>query len=179
MESSDSYLSKPDLLAAFRELDQRLSKDKTTADLFIFGGAALVLGYEARPGTRDVDAIWRPHGAVLKHAWDIGAERGWPKSWLNDQATAYLPSGFEPVGKVVYAGDAIRIMRAEPELLLAMKVAALRRRDEPDILFLAKHLGISNASEIVELTERVLGQPLIDRKRSLVEDLFPISSADS
>jgi Nucleotidyltransferase of unknown function (DUF6036) len=96
MESSDSYLSKLDLLAAFRELDQRLSKDKITADLFVFGGAALVLGYEARPGTRDVDAIWRPHGAVLKHAWDIGAERGWPKSWLNDQATAYLPSGFEP-----------------------------------------------------------------------------------
>ena len=59
MEPSDSYLSKLDLLAAFRELDQRLSKDGITADLFIFGGAALVLGYEARPGTRDVDAIWR------------------------------------------------------------------------------------------------------------------------
>jgi hypothetical protein len=37
--------------AAFTDLDRRLQRRRLTADVFVFGGAAMVLGFDARPAT--------------------------------------------------------------------------------------------------------------------------------
>ncbi len=38
---------------------------------------------------------------------------------------------------------------------------------------LASHLGLTTAIEVLALAERVLGEPVVSRKRMIVEDLFP------
>jgi hypothetical protein len=61
--------------------------------LTLVGGAVMVLGYQARESTRDVDAvILAPREARLVRALakQIAEERDWPEDWLNDGAKGYL-----------------------------------------------------------------------------------------
>jgi hypothetical protein len=53
----------------------------------------MVLVYEARESTRDVDAIIlapREASVVRELAQTIADERGWPDDWLNDGAKGFL-----------------------------------------------------------------------------------------
>lgn len=50
-------LSKNDILRAFGALSDALASRGLQVELFVVGGAALVLLYEARDSTRDVDAF--------------------------------------------------------------------------------------------------------------------------
>lgn len=166
---SGRILTRAELVTAFRRLDDRLRSDKVSADIFIFGGAAMVLGFNARDSTRDVDAVWSPHGPVQRAAHAVADSLDLPRSWLNDQASSFLPSGFSPSGSVAFEASSLRVIRADPELMLAMKVSAFRQTDHGDILWLAEHLGLNDPDDILQLVEAVMLQPLKDRQR---EDLF-------
>ena len=170
---SDERLLSADMLRrALADLDLRLHRRRLTADVFVFGGAAMVLGFDARPSTRDVDAVWQPHSAVLEEAWNVAAALELPRSWLNEQASAYLPAGPRTGGAIAFQGTALRVTLASPELLLAMKVRAARRGDLADIRTLAAHLGLVSSDAVLEVAERVFGEDVASRQRLAVEDLF-------
>ena len=172
MPTDEPVLSRELLLRAFARLDELLKTQSLTADVFVFGGAAIVLGFDARPLTRDVDAVWKPHTAVLNAARDVADEFGMPRWWLNEQASVYLPAGAQSDGVPAFAGSALRVTTAKPELLLAMKVRAARTGDREDIRLLASHLGLQSAVEILALAESAFGAAVPDRQRLVVEDLF-------
>ena len=101
------------------------------------------------------------------------------KRWvpsMNVSAGTRLPPGQERVGAIAFEGNSIRVIRANPDVMLAMKVPALRTSDHPNIGWLAEHLGLSDPDEIIEFTERVLREPLNEDKRLRVRTLFPVSS---
>src|SRR5256714_3821944 len=49
-------------------LSEELVRRGTRAEIFIVGGAAMALAYDARRSTRDIDAVFEPHGMVLDEA---------------------------------------------------------------------------------------------------------------
>ena len=51
MSLDDSLLDRPAIEDAFRRLGDRLARRGVVADLYIFGGAAMALAYDARLGT--------------------------------------------------------------------------------------------------------------------------------
>jgi mannitol/fructose-specific phosphotransferase system IIA component len=63
---------------AFRRLGERLARRGVVADLYIFGGAAMALAYDARRSTRHIDAVFTPHGVVLDEARAVADELGLP-----------------------------------------------------------------------------------------------------
>jgi hypothetical protein len=63
------------------------------ADLYVFGGAAMALAYDSRRATRDVDALFEPHGIVHDEALAVATELGLPRWWLNEQASSYVAPG--------------------------------------------------------------------------------------
>ena len=86
---------------AFRRLGDRLAKRGVVADIYVFGGAAMALAYDSRRATRDVDALFKPHGIVLEEARAVAAELGLPNWWLNEQASSYAaPSGDPSASRV-------------------------------------------------------------------------------
>ena len=54
------------------------------ADLFIVGGAAMAVAYDARLATTDVDAVFVPSKEVRIAASRVAQERGLEEDWLND-----------------------------------------------------------------------------------------------
>lgn len=143
------------------------------ADLYIFGGAAMALAYDARRATRDIDAVFQPHGIVLDEARAVADELGLPHWWLNEQASAYVAPGGDAAAPRVFDHPGLRVSAASPEHLLAIKVLAARRRDAEDIRFLVDHLKLTSAEQVLRLCAEVFPEEEISgRARLVLDDVF-------
>jgi len=89
-EADDVLLGRADLEQAFTALGERLARRGVVADVFVVGGAAMALAYDASRVTRDVDARFLPHGIVLEEARRVADDLGLPPWWLNEQASVYI-----------------------------------------------------------------------------------------
>jgi len=74
---------------AFRRLGDRLARRGVVADLYVFGGAAMALAYDSRRATRDVDALFKPHGIVQEEALAVAA-RAWAAPLVAERAGQLL-----------------------------------------------------------------------------------------
>lgn len=82
MSAVDPLLDRAAIEDAFRRLGDRLARRGVVADLYVFGGAAMALAYDARRATRDIDAVFQPHGIVLEEAGAVAKDLGLPRWWL-------------------------------------------------------------------------------------------------
>lgn len=78
MTPNEPLLDRSAIEDAFRRLGDRLVRRGLVADLYVFGGAAMALAYDGRRATRDVDALFIPHGIVVEEARAVAAELGLP-----------------------------------------------------------------------------------------------------
>jgi predicted nucleotidyltransferase len=100
--------------------------------LTLVGGAVMVLRFDARPSTRDIDAvILEPREArlVRELAKSVADEFDWAEDWLNDGAKGYLVGISD--GPIVFQSPGIEARAPSLEQLLAMKLSAWR--DDIDI----------------------------------------------
>lgn len=139
------------------------------------GGAALVLLYDARKATRDVDAfaVLSINPEVVRAAARRVAESlDLPEDWLNDGAKGYL-HGLMP-GEILFKSASLIVRSVAPQQLLAMKLSAWR--DDVDIadagLLLSKLSG--DRDQIWSLIEPYLipGREL--KARYAFEDLWEL-----
>jgi predicted nucleotidyltransferase len=160
-------------------LAERLDRRGVTGDLYVFGGAAMALAFDARRATRDIDALFVPHGIVLEEAREVAKEFGLPHWWLNEQASAYVAPGGDASAPRVFDRPGLRVTAASPEHLLAMKVLAARPRDIEDVRTLVDHLGLVSAAQVLAVSATVFpDEPVPDRARLLIEDLFDDRSSE-
>jgi hypothetical protein len=109
-------LAKRDIVEALERLGQLAETQSETIQLVLVGGALMVLAYEARQSTRDVDVvILEPKEAstVRAMAGIVAAERRWPEEWLNDAVKGYLVGLSE--GPVVFSAPGIEVRRPAAE----------------------------------------------------------------
>lgn len=137
-------LSRDDIQRALIALADELAELGTRCEIAIVGGAAVVLLYEARPSTKDVDAflLSATEPATLREAARRTAlALGLPEDWLNDAAKGYV-HGIS-LGEVVLDRPTLVVRALAPHQLLAMKLSAWR--DDVDIedarLLLSKLTG--------------------------------------
>ncbi len=104
----------------------------TSIELVAVGGAVMVLAYNVRPMTHDVDVMIISPPTVKNVRMlveQVAEELSWPDDWLNDGAKGYLVGLSE--GPVIFAAPGIVIKRPSVAQLLAMKLSAWR--DDVDI----------------------------------------------
>jgi hypothetical protein len=168
-------LSKAQILQLFQELDDELGKTQTRGDVFVVGGAAMAVAYDARPATRDVDAIFHPSLEVRLAAARVAASHDdITEDWLNDGVKGFLPGNDAGKQVVLHEGNYLTVRSASPEYLLATKLLASRiSRDEDDILFLYRLCGLSTVNDGLDLLERYYGNRPIEAKvRFLLEEIL-------
>lgn len=173
MSDTGPLLDRAAIQDAFRRLGERLMRRGVVADIYVIGGAAMALAYDGRRSTRDIDAVFKPHGVVLEEARAVAEELGLPAWWLNEQASVYVAPGGDATAPHVFDHPGLRVSAASAEHLLAMKVLAARRRDADDINYLVKHLGLSSAAEVLQICASVFPEePVPERATMILEDLF-------
>jgi len=134
-------LSAADIQNAFSALSNELALQNERAEIVVVGGAALVLLFQARDSTKDVDALFvRPEAARIREAAArVAADLELPSDWLNDGAKGYLVG--VSTGKVLYQSNSLVARAASTEQLLAMKLAAWRDAvDRSDAMLLLSHI---------------------------------------
>jgi hypothetical protein len=157
--NNDDILTKERIILALDSLNQRLTDQGVTGELCIFGGATMILAFDARESTRDVDAVFVPKTEIYQAVEKIAEEMNLPISWLNDGVKGFI----SPEGEVTTDGmpqwENLRVIRPTTRYLLAMKCMAARvadydtAGDKNDIIHLCKDLNIVSADEILRLVE--------------------------
>lgn len=143
-EADAPLLGRAELERAFTLLGERLSRHGVVADIFVVGGAAIALAYDARRVTRDVDALFVPHGLVHDEALEVARELGLPRWWLNEQASVYISAAEDAGKRRVFDHPGLRVVAASPRHIFAMKALAARERDLSDLRLLAGLAGIKS-----------------------------------
>jgi predicted nucleotidyltransferase len=178
VSTADPLLDRARIQDLFRRLAERLERRGVVGDIYVIGGAAMALAYDARRATRDIDAVFLPHGIVLEEAQALAAELGLPPWWLNEQASAYVAPGGDPEAPRSFDSPGLRVTTASPEHLLAMKAIAARRRDVDDLRLLAGTLCVTSAEQVIEVCRRVFpDETLPDRACLVLEDVFAETQA--
>ena len=108
-------LTRERILGLFAELDGELCRAGVRGDVFIVGGAAMTVAYDARPATRDVDGIWHPSTEVRAAAARVaGRHDDIEPGWLNDAVKGFLPPHDHGPTGVVYDGECLTVSVPSP-----------------------------------------------------------------
>lgn len=170
---ADVKLARADIEAAFHELAKVARAAGKVIDVAVYGGAALLMTFPARPATRHVDAVARGDAAFLREAVaTVAQSRGWIDRWLNDAVKGFL-SERDPQSVALFAAypsetePGLRVYPAMPDYLLAMKCIAMRvadtdlSPDRQDIKGLIRHLESTTADQVLEIVTRYDPQGIV------------------
>ena len=180
MSTEGPLLDAEQIRALLTELGARLHARGIEARVFLVGGAAMALAYNARRATRDLDGVFEPKVEIYAEAATMAEERELPADWLNDGVKDMLPDLVGAMVGTYFDSAGIAVEVASAEYLFAMKAFAAREEvDADDLTFLARHLGLRSAEEAVDLVERFYSpRRLKPVTRYLLEDIFSELDAD-
>jgi hypothetical protein len=153
------------LLNAFREFGRGAWAEGRTIEIAVYGGSALMLIFDWRVATKDVDGVFEAdRDTVRRLAARVAEEYGWPSDWLNDGVKGFLSTRDHEAGMKLLSGEfpsadepGLRVFVPKREYLFAMKYRAMRlggvdeNRDIEDIRRLAAEIGIRTFEEAVAI----------------------------
>jgi predicted nucleotidyltransferase len=167
-------MTKKQILKLLEELGNQLLQQGIEGEIGIVGGAAMVLAFDARVATKDVDAIFKPSEAIRKVVRKIAEENDLPADWLNNGVKGFLPR--DPKRKIeMLTIPGLRVWVPEPEYMLAMKAISARfdTNDGDDLKLLIRKLNMSSSEEILKIVEKYYpSQELSAKVRFFVQELF-------
>lgn len=150
----------PDVQALLDELAERLAAAGLSGTIKIAGGAAMLLNYPDDPEvrvTRDIDALIDPSGAIERVVAGMADDLGLPARWLNAAGGGWLR-----VAGTLSVSGALAVSIASPRELIAMKLAAGRDKDASDLVVLARHEGITEPEQLVDIAYDVYGEDSVE-----------------
>jgi hypothetical protein len=157
------------------KMSEVLERREVKGEIVLYGGAVMVLALNARPSTKDVDAIFKPKDLIYQAARVVTDLYGAPESWLNDAVKGFV--SLRERHDLYIDLPNLRVFTAAPEYLLAMKCISLRigrgSSDVEDVRFLIRHLGLSSAKDVLDRIEKYYPRNQISPKTQFaVEELF-------
>lgn len=137
------------------------AEEGVVLEVCLYGGAAMMLAYNARETTFDVDALVRPREVGERLVLRVAQQLGLPDDWLNDGVAKFtsIVGTYAPLRVQELESKAarhLRITRASAPYLLAMKCLAFRPRLGPRTgdLDLIRKMGLLTVEAIEEVLER-------------------------
>ena len=144
-----TLLSRTEIEGALSRLGELAQARGKPVELLVVGGAAMVLGFDARQSTHDIDAIILeplPAAEIRLIVAQVATELGWPEDWINDGAKGFMRG--QQRGLLLFESVGIRVYLPPVEQLLAMKLSAWR--DDVDINDASILLRVVRASQSLE-----------------------------
>ena len=132
------------------ELNEELRLINIKGEVSLFGGAVMVLAFNARIATKDIDAVFEPVKEIRKAAHTIADRHDLNLDWLNHAVRMFI---VKHKRDLLFELSNLRVTVPESDYLLAMKVLALRPQteDENDVIFLIKELGLGSEDDVLRI----------------------------
>lgn len=158
---SPKRVTKDELDKYLREIAKEYRKlcgKRNPAEIILIGGASILLNYNFRDNTEDVDAIIGASSAIKDAINHVGDKYGLPTGWFNsdfERTTTYSPN------LILYSkyyhtySNIVQFRTISGEYLLAMKLMAFRmyKNDKTDvigIIMAEKNSGNNITMEMIE-----------------------------
>jgi hypothetical protein len=176
-------LDRETIKRAFHLMGQYLLDRKALGEIAIYGGSAILLQFDWRKGSRDVDARItsdRSHGLVIDAAANAATQLGLSRSWFSENVAMHARQGEgDRIALGLYPSPerfGLRVTAAKPSYILAMKLRALERmtiddRDYEDAVKLSIECGVSTVDELREIFQQFFpGEDLPPRAALRLEE---------
>lgn len=149
--------------ALLAELGERLAGRGIEGEIYVVGGAAMMLAYSRERITRDIDAVGIPQAEIDAEVAAMAADhRDLSSDWLNARVLPMLPRGVDAERLQVLGAPGLTVNVASPRWLLAMKARAARDdRDLDDLWVLCQILGLRTVEQVWAICSAVWGEDLI------------------
>ena len=157
-ENINKYLS---------ELSDELESKSIKGEILIVGGAAMILSFNSRPSTKDIDAIFKPKKEFREAVLKVGEREDLSSDWINDAVKGFFFSDkFKQ--NLTLEFENLSVYVPEPSYLLAMKVISMRTEREhsdlADIEILLKELDIRSSEEVFKLVKEYYPDKMIPQR---------------
>jgi hypothetical protein len=174
------WLDKATLRNALANLGEAALEEGLELEICLYGGSAMLLAYDSRAATKDVDAVINPVETGKRLAARIAKDLHLHEDWLNDDVRQFLsPNPVAGRRKLSLEIPGLQIFVATANYLLAMKAIACRRPlpgyrgDHADLVYLIRKIGIRNVDEIQERIDQFFRDEVVSEdKREVLESLI-------
>ncbi|MHB1664281.1 MAG: DUF6036 family nucleotidyltransferase [bacterium] len=176
---------------SFLMLSREAERAGKKIDIAVYGGSAIVLAFDYRTSTKDVDAIMSDQVFVKEAAKKVATELDLPENWINDGVKGYISAKQNEPGAITlfrsYPSEdnsVLRVFVPSKEYLLAMKCLAMRdlkdSEDINDINNLIGDLKFTNSKEVINLVSKFYPDNLILPKVKFgIEEIIEKSNLES
>ncbi len=153
------FLTKDEILAALARLSELAAEEGVRMEMTVYGGALMLLAYDARDVTKDVDAIVHPSEVARRLVARVARERRLHEGWLNDDVRQFVSTRERKrelrLPNIDRSG--LHLTCPSAKYLLAMKVMASRKPlpgyagDFDDIALLLRLTKVRSVEQVGEI----------------------------
>lgn len=186
MDNDTKPINRSDMRLLLSEIGQQLAAQGRIAEIAIYGGSALILQFDFRESSHDVDylPLRGSRWALKAAAASVGRKHNLPSGWFNDQIVQNKLSPRPvtlPYGDFPSENPGLRVFVASPQYIFAMKVFAMRSslmaQDVEDIWNLWSELGLEDTDTAINLcTQFYPGRELPKRHKLILQDIAEAKS---
>lgn len=147
------------LIRALTRMGELAQAEGVQLEMCLYGGAAMMLAYDAREITKDVDAVVHPTEVGFRLARRVAGEMKLPEHWLNDDVKQFIAPS-EKTRALPWEAPGIALTVPTAGYLLSMKALACRKPlpgyqgDVDDLRFLIRKLGLKSVASIQKQIDR-------------------------
>lgn len=153
-------------------LNERLGENKLNLSINIYGGTVMMISYDVRPATKDIDAIFETSPQIETILTDIAETYGLAEDWINQDIKEPLKYTKKENLKEIYIYNHLKIFAPSPEQMLAMKIMSSRAepfRDFSDAEYLIEFLGLQKLEQVIDIFDRYFGRKFLrDRQKTFL-----------
>lgn len=180
---ADMRLTKDIILQALSRLGELAYARGLELHVCIYGGSAMILAYDSRMVSKDVDVIIHPSEEGLALAREVGEELGLHSEWLNNEVRYFVSETKDRISRrpldLPIETKGLKLEVPTANYLLAMKARACREPipgvsvDEADLRFLIRKMKINSIGQVEALLEKYFPEdPLQPNARTIIRRII-------
>lgn len=165
-------MSKEQIQVCLEALNEELRTMAVKGEVCLYGGAVMCLVFDARPSTKDVDAVFKPEQQMREAIKRVGEQQHMREDWLNDAVKGFVVPHPQ---RVLLELSHLKVYIPEADYLLAMKTLAARAEttDRQDVKFLIQLLQLQTPQAVFAILEKYYPkQQIKPATQFFVEELF-------
>ncbi len=150
-------------------LNERLNENKMELSINIYGGTVMMVFFDVRPATKDIDALFDITPQLNNILIDIAEIYDLDSEWINQDIKEPLKYLKTEDLKELYKFNNLKIFAPSAEQMLAMKILSARSepyKDFEDAEFLIQYLKTDNLDDVIKIFDNYIGRKYLgDRQK--------------
>ena len=158
--AGNGFLNPSNIRDVFDEVNRELGHSRDRVEMYIAGGARMILGIRNDRSTSDVDGLIKQgHGRLIKAAQHVSRRHAdLEANWLNEEMSLSIPRKEDTGAVTLYTGKKLIVRGASKPHMLGMKLRAHREVDIADASALVDVMKIKDTRSAQKIAEEVYSE---------------------